>query len=274
MSIKNTKGSPCLGTTAIAKAFRDYFEGLYNLNESDPIASTHDKSLKHKIAKYLDGIGIPSLSKEQQEYLDRPIQTEEITNVINHLPNEHREQVKKVLVDMCLSPLPAAQSICLTSCALLLFTASPVGSSDSQNRWIHNYKHLEGDVRWRRLFSATGFFLTIDRMGNVKGIRRYFSDSILQIHSVSVGIVAIHSVSSGVYLAMDRNGKVYGRKDYGPNCRFHERIEENGYHSYSSVRWRHHGHPMYLALKGNGMARRGSRTRRTHPSSHFLPLPI
>ncbi|KAM4706727.1 fibroblast growth factor 22 [Discoglossus pictus] len=175
---------------------------------------------------------------------------------------------------MCLSPLTAAPSICLTSCALLLLAASSWSSSNPHNRTVRSYKHLEGDVRWRRLYSATHFFLTIDRTGHVRGTRRFCSDSILQVTSVSVGTITIHSLSSGLYLAMDRRGKAYGRKAYGPNCRFHERIEENGYNSYSSAKWSHNGRPMYIALRGNGLTRRGSKTRHTHPSTHFLPLPV
>ncbi|NXS03923.1 FGF22 factor, partial [Oxylabes madagascariensis] len=34
-----------------------------------------------------------------------------------------------------------------------------------------SYGHLEGDVRWRRLFSATRFFLRIDGGGGVEGTR-------------------------------------------------------------------------------------------------------
>ncbi|MEE6487469.1 hypothetical protein FKM82_014913, partial [Ascaphus truei] len=97
---------------------------------------------------------------------------------------------------------------------------------------------------------------------------------IFQVHSVSVGAIAIHSVGNKFYLAMNRRGKVYGAKDYGPNCSFRERIEENGYNSYASMKWHHRGHHMYLALRGNGMTRQGSRTRHTHLSTHFLPLPV
>lgn len=40
------------------------------------------------------------------------------------------------------------------------------------------YPHLEGDVRWRRLFSSTHFFLRVDPGGQVQGTRwRHGQDS-------------------------------------------------------------------------------------------------
>lgn len=59
---------------------------------------------------------------------------------------------------------------------------------------------------------------------------------------------------------------------YSGRCRFRERIEENGYNTYASLRWRHRGRPMFLALDGRGAPRRGDRTRRHHLSTHFLPI--
>ena len=34
-----------------------------------------------------------------------------------------------------------------------------------------SYPHLEGDVRWRRLFSSTHFFLLVGPSGRVQGTR-------------------------------------------------------------------------------------------------------
>ncbi|EGV99465.1 Fibroblast growth factor 22 [Cricetulus griseus] len=59
---------------------------------------------------------------------------------------------------------------------------------------------------------------------------------------------------------------------YSVDCRFWERIEENGYNTYASRRWRHHGRPMFLALDGQGIPRQGRRTRRPQLSTHFLPV--
>ncbi|XP_029888542.1 fibroblast growth factor 22 [Aquila chrysaetos chrysaetos] len=136
-----------------------------------------------------------------------------------------------------------------------------------------SYGHLEGDVRWRRLFSATRFFLRIDGGGGVEGTRwRERPGSIVEIRSVRVGVVAIRAVHTGFYLAMNKQGRLYGSKEFSPNCKFTERIEENGYNTYASLRWRHRGRPMFLSLNSKGRPQRGGKTRRQHLSTHFLPM--
>jgi len=62
------------------------------------------------------------------------------------------------------------------------------------------------------------------------------------------------------------------QKEFSPNCKFTERIEENGYNTYASLRWRHRGRPMFLSLNSKGRPRRGGKTRRQHLSTHFLPM--
>ncbi|KAG6934911.1 fibroblast growth factor 22, partial [Chelydra serpentina] len=142
-----------------------------------------------------------------------------------------------------------------------------------RRRSRRSYSHLEGDGRWRRLYSSTHFFLGIDSSGKVQGTRwKESRNSILEIRSVRVGVVAIKSVYTGFYLAMNKKGKVYGSKVYNLNCKFKERIEENGYNTYASLRWRHGHRPMFLALNGKGRPRQGGKTRRQHLSAHFLPM--
>ncbi|NXQ16178.1 FGF22 factor, partial [Peucedramus taeniatus] len=63
-----------------------------------------------------------------------------------------------------------------------------------------------------------------------------------------------------------------GSKEFSPNCKFTERIEENGYNTYASLRWRHRGRPMFLSLNSKGRPQRGGKTRRQHLSTHFLPM--
>uniref|UniRef100_A0A803XQ00 Fibroblast growth factor n=1 Tax=Meleagris gallopavo TaxID=9103 RepID=A0A803XQ00_MELGA len=103
---------------------------------------------------------------------------------------------------------------------------------------------------------------------------------IVEIRSVRVGVVAIRAVHTGFYLAMNKQGKLYGSilhptgagTHFSPNCKFTERIEENGYNTYASLRWRHRGRPMFLSLNSKGRPRRGGKTRRQHLSTHFLPM--
>ncbi|XP_007072256.2 fibroblast growth factor 22 [Chelonia mydas] len=171
---------------------------------------------------------------------------------------------------------PCSLWLCL---ALSLLAGSahgdPPGSNHSgaTSRRPRSYNHLEGDVRWRRLYGATHFFLCIDSSGKVQGTRwKESPNSILEIRSVRVGVVAIKSVHTGFYLAMNKKGKVYGSKEYNPNCKFEERIEENGYNTYASLHWHHGDHHMFLALNGHGKPRQGGKTQRQHLSTHFLPM--
>ncbi|XP_010561568.1 PREDICTED: fibroblast growth factor 22 [Haliaeetus leucocephalus] len=95
---------------------------------------------------------------------------------------------------------------------------------------------------------------------------------IVEIRSVRVGVVAIRAVHTGFYLAMNKQGRLYGSKEFSPNCKFTERIEENGYNTYASLRWRHRGRLMFLSLNSKGRPQRGGKTRRQHLSTHFLPM--
>ncbi|XP_062412163.1 fibroblast growth factor 22 [Sardina pilchardus] len=191
--------------------------------------------------------------------------------------------------------LPSAASLCLACLTLLLAAGSaaaagggcPTGAGQNPlqvlakgnncswtlERHTRSYNHLEGDVRLRRLYSANKFFLCIDKSGKVDGTRRKnYADSLMEIRSVSVGVVAIKSVSTGLYLAMTKKGSLFGSPRYNPSCKFKERIEENGYNTYASLRWRHGGRQMFVSLNGRGKPRRGHRARRRHPSTHFLPM--
>ncbi|XP_034036156.1 fibroblast growth factor 22 [Thalassophryne amazonica] len=148
-----------------------------------------------------------------------------------------------------------------------------INCSWTLERHTRSYNHLEGDVRLRRLYSANKFFLCIDKTGKVDGTRRKnYADSLMEIRSVSVGVVAIKSVSTGLYLAMSKKGTLFGSVKYNPSCKFKERIEENGYNTYASLRWKYGGRQMFVSLNGRGKPRRGHKARRRHPSTHFLPM--
>ncbi|MGH0118994.1 UNVERIFIED_CONTAM: hypothetical protein FKN15_003543 [Acipenser sinensis] len=83
----------------------------------------------------------------------------------------------------------------------------------SPERHTRSYDYMEGgDVRVRRLFCRTHWYLTIDEMGKIEGTgEQNNSYSILEIRTVSVGIVAIKGVESEYFLAMNKSGKLYGR---------------------------------------------------------------
>lgn len=49
---------------------------------------------------------------------------------------------------------------------------SSSSSSASAGRHVRSYNHLQGDVRWRKLFSFTKYFLKIEKNGKVSGTKK------------------------------------------------------------------------------------------------------
>uniref|UniRef100_A0A8C2WZ63 Fibroblast growth factor n=2 Tax=Cyclopterus lumpus TaxID=8103 RepID=A0A8C2WZ63_CYCLU len=138
-----------------------------------------------------------------------------------------------------------------------------------------SYNHLQGDVRRRKLFSFQKFFLRIDKKGKVNGTKSEDDPySMLEIKSVDVGVVAIRGLSSNYYLAISKKGELYGARDFGPDCRLIERIEENKYNTYASAEWRNKKKHMFVGLNANGKSMRGRKTRRKNTATHFLPIVV
>ncbi|XP_029301031.1 fibroblast growth factor 5-like [Cottoperca gobio] len=138
-----------------------------------------------------------------------------------------------------------------------------------------SYNHLQGDVRRRKLFSYQKFFLRIDKKGKVNGTKSEDDPySMLEIKSVDVGVVAIRGLSSNYYLAISKKGELYGARDFGPDCRLIERIEENKYNTYASAEWRNKKKHMFVGLNANGKPMRGKKTRRKNTATHFLPIVV
>ena len=111
-----------------------------------------------------------------------------------------------------------------------------------------------------------------------------------ELRPIRVSVVALKAMNTGFYVAMNRRGRLswsvsasargglgcvgrarrgrvqgraQGRLQPAPQrvcARFRERIEENGYDTYASVRWRHRGRPMFLALDA-GLGGRGGAAR-------------
>ncbi|XP_028812533.1 fibroblast growth factor 7 isoform X3 [Denticeps clupeoides] len=150
-----------------------------------------------------------------------------------------------------------------------------VMNCSKHERHTRNYDYMEGgDVRIRRLFSGTQWFLTIDDSGNISGTQDPKNCySILEIRTVSEGgVLAIKGVKSQYYISMNRTGMLRGKKEYSDSCNFKEVFLENFYSAYSSAKWtKQNGTEMFIALSRNGKPLRGRRTRKEHPSSHFLP---
>lgn len=154
-------------------------------------------------------------------------------------------------------------------------TAANVNCS-SLERHTRSYEFMKGsDVRIRKLFCRTQWYLWIDKRGNVKGTQDpNESYSILEIRTVTVGgIVAIKGVQSEYFLAMNKSGKLYGKKLCNDDCNFRELIQENKYNTYASAKWTHNGKEMFVALSNKGSPIKGKKSKKENKSSHFLPLP-
>ncbi|KAI1900198.1 hypothetical protein AGOR_G00047540 [Albula goreensis] len=177
-----------------------------------------------------------------------------------------------LLLALLVSSLPAA---CRDAHPL---TRSPQVTNSTVvvvGRHVRSYNHLQGDVRRRKLFSFQKFFLRIDKNGKVNGTKsRDDPFSVLEIKSVDVGIVAIRGLSSNYYLAISKNGELYGARDFGIDCMLKERIEENGYNTYASAEWRNGKKQMFVGLNAKGKSLRGKKTRRKNTATHFLPIMV
>ncbi|XP_063336758.1 fibroblast growth factor 10a [Pelmatolapia mariae] len=173
-------------------------------------------------------------------------------------------------------PPPSSSPTPLHASSARLPRATNVSSSSATVVGRHvrsSYKHLQGDVRWRKLFSSQKFYLRIGEEGKVNGTGNKDDPySVLEIKSVDVGVVAIKGLKSNHYLAIKKNGVLYGAREYGPDCRLIERIEENKYNTYASAQWLNKDKRMFVALNPKGKPMKGRKTRRKNPATHFLPI--
>lgn len=64
------------------------------------------------------------------------------------------------------------------------------------------------------------------------------------------------------------------QRDFSPDCKLKERIEENGYNTYASAEWRNKKKAMFVGLMANGKPMRGKKTRRKNTATHFLPIVV
>ncbi|XP_059506054.1 fibroblast growth factor 20-like [Stegostoma tigrinum] len=115
-----------------------------------------------------------------------------------------------------------------------------------------------------------GFHLQILPNGRVNGAHESNHYGIMELLSVKIGIVAIRAVVTRMFLAITRQGMLYGSENFTEDCLFKEQMEENHYTTYSS-----HTHPrLYVALTKRGEPKNGSKARLHHPSTHFIPRSV
>lgn len=122
----------------------------------------------------------------------------------------------------------------------------------------------------KRLYCKNGgFFLRIRSDGVVDGIREKSDPHIkLQLQATSVGEVVIKGLYTNRYLAMSRDGRLFGVRRVTEECVFLERLESNNYNTYRSRKYPH----MYVALKRNGHQKSGNKTGPGQKAILFLPM--
>lgn len=89
-----------------------------------------------------------------------------------------------------------------------------VTDCSKHERHTRNYDYMEGgDVRIRRLYSRTQWFLMIDEFGNINGTQDPNNCySVLEIRTVSEGgVLAIKGLKSQYYISMNRTGMLQGK---------------------------------------------------------------
>uniref|UniRef100_A0A3P9JRZ0 Fibroblast growth factor n=1 Tax=Oryzias latipes TaxID=8090 RepID=A0A3P9JRZ0_ORYLA len=149
-----------------------------------------------------------------------------------------------------------------------------IKNCSKHERHTRNYDYMEGgDVRIRQLFSATNWFLQIDDSGNISGTQdRTNCYSILEIRTVSETGLAIKGVKSQYYIAMNKAGKLQGKRNYNENCSFKEILLENYYSAYSSTKWTNNGTELFITLSKTGRPIRGKKNNKKFKSSQFIPI--
>ncbi|XP_026994397.2 fibroblast growth factor 5 [Tachysurus fulvidraco] len=120
-----------------------------------------------------------------------------------------------------------------------------------------------------------GFHLQIHPNGRVNGSHEPSHLSLLELFSLSQGVVGIRGVFSNQFLAMNKRGWLHATEKFTDDCKFRERFQENGYNTYASVIHKNHrtGREWFVALNKRGKAKMGSspRVKSQHVSTHFLP---
>ncbi|TNN32888.1 putative fibroblast growth factor 1 [Liparis tanakae] len=94
------------------------------------------------------------------------------------------------------------------------------------------------------------------------------TSEVLRLQAVSVGVVVVEGEVTGRYLAMSRQGRLYGSQTLNDECYFLEKYEENHHNTYRSQKY-----GWYVGLKRNGRPKAGPLAHRGQKAVLFLPRP-
>lgn len=130
----------------------------------------------------------------------------------------------------------------------------------------------ESSITQVKLFSKNNWFLRLQDDGNVSGTREQNNDEVnLQLRSIGKGLIQIYSPAVGRYLAMDSNGRLFSMKSKTDSTIFKHVQGINGFHTFSSHKYyRETAHDMYIAVRKDGLPRKGNKACSLHKGSQFL----
>uniref|UniRef100_A0A4W5N3C1 Fibroblast growth factor n=1 Tax=Hucho hucho TaxID=62062 RepID=A0A4W5N3C1_9TELE len=124
-----------------------------------------------------------------------------------------------------------------------------------------------------RLYCMNGGHLQILPDGTVAGGKDENKYDIVKVKAVSAGVVAIKGHEMGRYLAIDKDGNLYGSiKTLKDECYFPEKMEENYYNTNRSQKYQ--DKDWFLGLQRNGQPKASPRTHIGHKTIYFLPRPV
>ncbi|XP_021925337.1 fibroblast growth factor 1-like isoform X2 [Zootermopsis nevadensis] len=93
--------------------------------------------------------------------------------------------------------------------------------------------------------------------------------ALLEVSTISPDEVKIQGVKSKLYLAMDRNGRLYGEVDVNEEGTIFVASLLGYYNTYLSRKYAHLG--WYVGIKKSGKPKRGSKTKWGQKAIQFLP---
>jgi len=145
---------------------------------------------------------------------------------------------------------------------LNIFSLKDTGATDEAENTVTSVK----------LFGKNHWFLRLQDDGNVTGTREQGNVEVnLQLQPIGKGLVHIYGPEVKRYLAMDSNGRLFSTKNKTDSTIFKHVTGVNGFHTFSSHKYyRDTPHDMYIALKKDGLPRKGNKTCRLHKGSQFL----
>ncbi|XP_045476798.1 fibroblast growth factor 1-like [Harmonia axyridis] len=119
-----------------------------------------------------------------------------------------------------------------------------------------------------RLFSETGYHLTIRNGGRVEGSQEEEDpECFLELVSAGPGLVQIKGMESNLCLCFDDEGQLYGESEHSHDGSvFHETLE-GLYNAYKSVKYP----DWFVGIKKNGKPKPGPKTGYGQKAVRFLP---